>query len=164
MYSIGRDVTLVQKGYTERLLCADCETLLSKYENEFGRLWREAIPEKANVPVTYLDDDVLSVDVPDYTQFKLFHLSILWRAAVSGFKTHAGISLGRYDREIADSILKGDPGGPGDFPVLGSVIVDEDRHPLPIVAPLVEGKGRLETSILPALVWPLRMDIHCLPF
>jgi hypothetical protein len=65
MYSIGRDVTLVQKGYTQRLLCLDCETLLSRYENEFGKMWMHAIPKDLVVSLACQVDGVLSIDVPE---------------------------------------------------------------------------------------------------
>lgn len=143
IFAVGRNVAKVQVGYRERMLCKDCEGLLSGYEGEFKNIWMDTIPPG----FTHLrsgPEHGISVTVPNYDKFKLFHLSILWRAAVSqGFKV-GEISLGPYERLLAKMIKERDPGQPGDFPFFGVLNLDRCSRPVPTVSPLVEGQGRFE--------------------
>ena len=142
MYAIGRKVETVQIGYREKMLCSDCETFLSGYESKFKKLWMDTIPPDFNHLATKPLKDVISVEVPDYDAFKLFHLSVFWRAVVStGFKI-GSISLGRYEDEIAALIREGKPGQVGDFPFFGVLNLDENGRPVATVSKLAKLKGR----------------------
>src|SRR5436190_785668 len=67
-----------QKGLREYLLCNACEVKISRWETYTSRLLSNRVPTVAK-----RSGDLIWVDGADYTQFKLFQLSILWRAAVS---------------------------------------------------------------------------------
>jgi len=141
IYRVGERVEKIQTGYFERMLCQDCETLLSGYERSFKQLWMDTIPADLAHLQTRPLHDVLSVSVADYDSFKLFHLSVLWRAAVSdGFKLEP-ISLGHYADELAALIRNRDPGHPGDFPFLATLNLDKNGRPAATVSPLAQGKG-----------------------
>jgi hypothetical protein len=144
VYSVGRGVKKVQTGYCERLLCQQCEGRLSGWESKFKKAWMDTIPPDFNHLQTRPLQDVIYVKIGDYACFKLFHLSVLWRAAVSsGFKV-GNISLGRYEGEIAKMLLAGDPGKAGDFPVFATLNLDDQKRPVGTVAPLAHGTGRCE--------------------
>src|SRR5437868_2676993 len=72
---------IIQKGLREYLLCQECETHLSGIENDFKTYWYDtpALPERIRTPV-------VKITGFDYRVFKLFHLSILWRASVATTK------------------------------------------------------------------------------
>ena len=135
---------VVQTGYFERLLCGDCETLLSGYESEFDKHWMKTIPKNIFPLLRGPEPDALTVEIPNYAKFKLFHLSVFWRAAVSSFNTDPTISLGDHERVIAKMILTGDPGQPGDFPFVASLNYDKNGKPVPMVAPLAKSSNKLE--------------------
>ena len=143
--AVGRDVKKVQTGYFERILCEECERLLSAYESSFKQAWMDTIhPDFSHLKSGPLQD-FIRVEIPDYASFKLFHLSVLWRAAVSsGFKLDPRITLGKYDAQIAALIRNRDPGQPGDFPFLGVLSLDRQNRPVPTVSPLAKGTGRFE--------------------
>ncbi len=145
IFVAGRKNRVVQKGYTEKLLCSQCEMLLSCYENVFKKAWMNTIlPDFRRLPTRPLND-VVSVDIDDFDSFKLFHLSVFWRAAVSsGFKA-PGISLGPYERKIADLIMGQSSGKIGDFPFWGCLNLDNEKRPVPTVTQLAEGTGRFES-------------------
>lgn len=144
IYAVGRTVKKVQSGYFERMLCSDCEKLISGYESRFKKLWMDTIPPDFRYFRTKPLEDAISVAMPDYDAFKLFHLSVFWRAAVSnGFRIEP-MSFGRYEREIATLVKGGDPGQLGDFPLLGVLSLDKDGRPVPTVSPLARGNGRFE--------------------
>jgi len=145
VYSVGQTVKKIQTGYFERLLCQRCEQLFSGWESQFKKVWMDTIPPSFGHLNTRPHKDMLEVAIDNYTLFKLFHLSILWRAALSSnFKLDRNISLGRYDRQIARMLLAGDPGQPGDFPFFASLNLDDQKAPVPVVAPLAQGIGRFE--------------------
>lgn len=114
----------VQHGFTERLLCAECDnTRLQKYEHYFARFWtkkRSEIIAQATNPLIFRDHD--------YHATKSFLLSLLWRMSISSLDVFKGVSLGKALEETL------------------RVGLLEDRtfslHELPviIVAPLFNGK------------------------
>lgn len=113
-----------QKGYRAPLLCDDCERLFNdSYEKPFREIWfdRPLLPN----PVPKLT----ILTVPDFSAFKLFHLSVLWRAGVAasrdandGFwKT---VFLGRHEARIRRMLLAKDPGPAELYPLMAWAIVD----------------------------------------
>ena len=121
-----------------RLFCSDCESLLSKYETTFERNWMDAIPPQ--LP----DLDTIPFQIDDYDQYKLCHLSILWRAAVAGYTDGRPASLGPYEEVLRKMILTGDAGKDGDFFIYGQILVDETRCPRTVITQLVKPQGRVE--------------------
>jgi hypothetical protein len=102
---------LVQKGMREYLLCQECETKLSKYEGYAARL----IPKIPNFPRDSSGLFVYSDDL-DYKQFKLFQLSILWRASVSQSKMFAQVNLGsKHEERIRCMLHEEIPGRSSDY-------------------------------------------------
>jgi len=96
----------IQKGIREELLCGGCEQFLNdNYEKYFYSFWykKQNMPSKA-------DGNVYWVRGIEYGQFKLFLLSILWRAGVAKGKDYASVSLGPHEKIIRNMILKKDPG------------------------------------------------------
>jgi hypothetical protein len=95
------------KGIYEKLLCRECETLLSKWETHasqvlFGGTELEMVQESRQ----------LIVDGIDYVQFKLFQMSLLWRTAVSSRKEVPDISLGPHEERMREMLISQDPGPP----------------------------------------------------
>ena len=102
---------LVQKGFREFLLCQECETKLSKYEGYTARLIQSLNDFPKNLSGLFIySDDV------DYRQFKLFQLSLLWRASVSRNKMFAQVELGnRHEEKIRCMLVEENPGRDSDF-------------------------------------------------
>ena len=102
---------LVQKGVREYLLCQGCETKLSKYEGYTARLIQEISNfSKDSSGLFFYSDNV------DYRQFKLFQLSILWRAGVSRNKMFAQVELGaKHEERIRCMLVEENPGRFSDY-------------------------------------------------
>ena len=116
-----RSKILAQKGIREPLLCDGCEQHLSRIEGGFKRLWYNG---------ELLPDEILGghIELRDfnYNQFKLFHLSILWRSSVSKLDECASVNLGRHEDNIAELILAGDSGEESKYRIFGQVITHAD--------------------------------------
>ncbi len=93
----------VQVGAREHLLCPDCEALLSVHETYASELLRsiDAIPYdgQKGVEVEY-----------DYHHFKLFGISLLWRAHASTLHEYQQFSVGPLAEDMRQMLLRGDPG------------------------------------------------------
>lgn len=91
-----------RKGLYERLLCKKCEEIIQRYE-DYGKqiLYIEAKPEMDATKKPY------TKECYDYRLFKLFVLSLLWRASVSTQDSFKLVSLGKYEVELREALLKG---------------------------------------------------------
>ncbi len=98
------DSLFIQKGIREKLLCADCETKLSKWE----RYASQAIFHKIAQPEKY--DDALIFRGINYKIYKLFQLSLLWRASIARDQFFHNVSLGPHEVTIRNMILEENPG------------------------------------------------------
>lgn len=96
---------LIQKGVREYLLCQECETKLSRYEDYAVKVIRD-IPNFIKDPRGGI---VYSNNV-DYTTFKLFQLSILWRASVSSNLMFTNVNLGKHEQKVRTMLAQEDPG------------------------------------------------------
>jgi hypothetical protein len=101
---------MAQKGLREPLLCEDCETRISRFED---------YAKKALIGGTALtyqrEGTAVIVDGLNYKQFKLFQLSILWRAGVSKLQMFERVNLGKFAEVLRGMILNEDPGAQNTF-------------------------------------------------
>lgn len=82
-----------RKGLYEKLFCRDCEDIFKGYEDYAKLVLYDEIKPRIKVKRA-----PCSLAEYDYTKFKLFILSLLWRASISNaFKL---VSLGRHDEEL----------------------------------------------------------------
>lgn len=113
----------VQVGRREFLLCNKCETIISKYEGWFRKYWYgpAGLPQQVHT-------SPLILECPDIDIFRLFHLSVLLRASLSG-KFFRAVSLGdHYEAILAKSVLTGKVPPHSHFPIMGCVLVDDKGY------------------------------------
>ncbi len=127
-----------QKGIRERLLCKDCEQLISpaeKYVSEFfGTHMVRAISK---------NQKFVRFHGLDYFKLRLFQLSILWRASVSSSKYFANVALGSHEEVIRNMIFAGNIGESHTYPcIMFSVVTEEDK--LNVVDGFIPNPERLE--------------------
>ncbi len=143
LLSVGpHDVKKIQTGIWEHLLCEKCEQVLNEHETKFKNIWMDTIPPDFTHLRTKPLEDIIEVSVPDYDSFKLFHLSVFWRAAVSSRHKTGDISLGPHEEAIRQLIYDGNPVEPGVYPFWAVLILDDGGRPVPIVTQLAEAAER----------------------
>jgi len=109
----------LQKGLREHLFCKDCERHFNdEYEKPFRAQWCDATP----LPNPWTEPDVYWVKM-DYPSFKLFHLTILFRAGVSSLPTYAAVDLGPHEERLRNMLMSGNPGPSWKYPIMGRVVV-----------------------------------------
>ena len=150
----------IQKGLRERLLCEDCEEVIQTSESYFAKYWygTRPVPEK-------LDGDELLLTDIDYGQFKLFLLSVVWRASVSRRPEFAGAELGRHEGVMRKMLLAKSPGPADQYPIYAGLIVEpHTREPWDrvMLAPL---KIRVRSNwasrmVFGAVAWTVLTSSH----
>jgi hypothetical protein len=99
-----------QKGLREQLLCKICEKKLSVWER-YACLLLEG-----GVPITYrAEGSGVHLSELDYVQFKLFQLSILWRAGISSLQFFENVKLGVHAEHLRKLLVSEDPGPPNRY-------------------------------------------------
>lgn len=117
-----------QSGFVERLLCSQCEALLNdRYERPFDKYWyRGDILNKIRVTGNF---DVLG-DI-DYATFKLFHLSVLFRAHHASHAQFASIDLGpRHSERIRQALIRGVAPPPYEYPITAHAVQMRRNGPI----------------------------------
>lgn len=121
---------LLQKGIYERLLCAQCEQHISKYER-YGSLVLNG-----GFDLTFRRKERLNYfGNIDYKQFKIFALSILWRAGVSKLDAFSQVKLGPHEEKLRKMVQDENPKERHDYPFLLSPIVHENEIVEALIVP-----------------------------
>lgn len=111
----------LQKGIRERLLCGDCEEKLSVYERYVSLIFSGAIATQAT-----RNGKLVTLERLEYNKFKLFSLSVLWRAGVSSLPFFAQVSLGPHEEKLRKMMLNENAGEPGDYPFMMALVTHKD--------------------------------------
>lgn len=158
----GRNCWTAQQGVWEWLLCSDCETQFSKYETYVSSLMSgtSALDVKK-------DGRLIALEGIDYTRFKLFQLSILWRAGISTMEFFSNIKLGPHGESLRLMLLSENPGEPQEYPVLLFPILHEDE---PLTDLIVQPSAiRLESGhngyrfTFGGILWAFIVSKHKMP-
>lgn len=108
----GEKIRYRQKGAYEPLLCSECEGMLSKHEHYSRKV---LFAKDGRIEVTKYPNGVGLKGI-NYERFRLFLLSILWRASVAADVFFEGIHLpSQIEETLRSMIMKSDAGEPEDF-------------------------------------------------
>ncbi len=99
-----------QKGIWERLLCLECDQYLSRFETYAAKIIDEDIYRRF-----FCSENPITLSGIDYPKFKIFQLSLLWRASISKNQFYSGIRLGPHEDKIREMILHENPGKPHEY-------------------------------------------------
>jgi len=121
--------------YEGNILCRNCDNVilgsLERYTANF--LYAENISkEKSPLLIPQIDlkgNRFFKVSNADYSKFKLFFLSILWRSSISTNEFFKEIQLGIHEQIIRKMIIENQPGNIGDYPVIISIIDQSSTSP-----------------------------------
>jgi hypothetical protein len=121
--------------YDTELLCPACEAKISKLESYAEKV----LYGSSNIPMPKVQpttDPILQEVINiDYKTFKLFLLSILWRASKSKHEFFKYVNLGEKHEQVLKSMLLGDDPG------------DEQTYPIALIIP--KGQVGKDVGILP---------------
>jgi hypothetical protein len=121
-----------QKGARERLLCRECEQQFAKLERYASLVLKGGAPGMDG----QRNGSIVSVTGIDYAQFKLFLLSLLWRAGVAKGRYFERVTLGPHEERLRAMLHDGDPGSFDLYPcILWGLNLRPDEIPELMVQP-----------------------------
>jgi hypothetical protein len=115
-------VRWIQVGERQRLLCRSCEGFVNReYEQPAMQTWREKVPNRITIARGFWNLSGL-----DVAKFKLFHLSVLWRASVAN-GAFSKFNLAEAEAEtLRRMLLEGDAGRDDLYRLVGMMLVFPD--------------------------------------
>ncbi len=117
-----------QKGLREKLLCNECEGKLNVNETYCSRVFRGA--EGVNVKQ---NGGLLYVSGLNYQKFKLFGMSIVWRAGVSNLKMFEKVSLGPHEERLRALLNLNDHGFPHEYGFVISPLIQDHLESMGLI-------------------------------
>ena len=102
--------SIQMKGHKEQMLCLECDQQFGKYETYVGNLWDKSFP-RVREGTEFIMEGL------DYKRFKLFLLSVLWRASVARHEFFRAVSLGPFEEIVRRMLREENPGLPDSFAV-----------------------------------------------
>lgn len=126
-----------QQGFREYLLCQNCETRFSVWENYAKKVINDGGPRLVNSgPLGYVFDSI------EYAPFRLYGLSILWRMGISTLEMFSQVNLGKHEEKLRRAILEGNPLRPWNYPfILVATTINGKFYPDVIVPPSMSRNG-----------------------
>jgi hypothetical protein len=123
--------------YDENILCAKCDNKLGIYD-DYAKILLFDTPT-TKIPLS----SFIKIETYDYKIFKLFFLSLLWRASISKEPMYEQVKLGSTHTNRILSMLKAmNPGTADDY----SVVVEKFDDPESCVVHLQTKRGRVKPS------------------
>ena len=129
-----------QDGWKEHLLCRNCEEKIGRWEKTVSEDLRgkrrasafwETIPYDGGVWLPPAAEprpfQVLRVRECDYSAWRLFQLSLLFKMAKSKLPGFSLASLGDEEGTIREMIRRADPGDPMDYPCFMYILSLDNR-------------------------------------
>lgn len=119
--------------FESNILCKECENKISKFESYarfvlYGGRPRKGVNIQLKHQRTADGLELTYISGLDYRMFKLFLLSLLWRASISSRPFFKNVVLGAYEEKLRKMILAEDPGGSEAYPC---VLSTYRKHDLP---------------------------------
>ncbi|NQU55006.1 MAG: hypothetical protein HQ522_21005 [Bacteroidetes bacterium] len=132
---------LVPTGYYDsNILCEKCDNQIIGNLESYSSIviWGgKGSEEKHPIfeqKINQLNQKYLHLINIDYTKFKLFLLSILWRAAISEQNFFKSVSLGEHEKKIREMIFNNKPEKSSDYPVGLFVLSQNKNSPSKMIA------------------------------
>ena len=147
--------------YDSNILCENCDNkILGKLESYasiviWGGKSKPDYYPKYEGNINQLNQKFLHVTNLDYTRFKLFLLSIIWRASISKHKIFNSVSLGEHEESIRKMIIENNPSSKDDYPVGMFILTQNNRGPTKMIAnpiPIKKDKSLIYNFLINGLV------------
>ncbi len=136
---------LKQTGAKEKnILCRSCDNeVLGKLETYAKMVLYGGVPKKMPPRV---DDNGLTYTLCkgiDYSKFKIFLLSLLWRTSISNLPDFEDVKLGSHEDIIRQMILNNNPDVPSNYPcaMITSLNLKEMPHQMIVQPRLLKDDG-----------------------
>lgn len=123
--------------YDSNILCKNCDNeIIGSYESYGSGVFFGGLPQ-SNCP-TFKSGKINDIYVTlfenlEYDKFKLFLLSLLWRASISNRKFFKNVSLGDDEERIRKLLLSGQAGNDSSYPIFISTFLGLKNIPADVI-------------------------------
>jgi hypothetical protein len=130
-----RSSTKSSGDYEPDILCRECDNdVIGGYESYASKaIYSKGLSVKVAPKITSFynrkGQEWSVCENVDYKLFKLFLLSILWRASISSRPMFSSVKLGPHEETIRRMIHEGDPGKESTYPISMLTTVHEKTFP-----------------------------------
>lgn len=141
--------------YDSNILCEGCDNKIIGNLESYSSIviWGgkgnvDSYPTYEN-KINQLNQKFLYLTNVDYSKFKLFLLSIIWRASISRQKFFDSVSLGeKHENRIAKMIFENTPCESDDYPVGIFVLTENNYSPTKMISNPIKVKKDNDLSYL----------------
>lgn len=153
----------LNKGVYEALFCKECDNnIIGKYENHAAKVLFGDGKTEIHIEKTELG---LMVREVNYTLFKLFEISLLWRAAISTRPEIKRISLGPHAENMRNMLLNEDPGEVHQYGTVIYYFPKSSRDMKDLIMPPELSEKRIEgiriyRAVFNGLLWTFLVSSH----
>ncbi|RZB35712.1 MAG: hypothetical protein SRB2_02839 [Desulfobacteraceae bacterium Eth-SRB2] len=151
------------RGIYERLLCHECEQRFSKWEGYARDVFN-------NQPLKLIEDNrVVVFSGLQYTPFKLFQMSLIWRASITSRPEINRIDLGPHAERIRKMLFENRPGEAHEYgsilmlPALGQELMQEFLYPPERLPSKLDGHSAYR-AVFGGLFWLFIVSNHSARF
>ena len=152
-----------RKGIYEKLFCKKCDNeIIGKYEDHAAKVMIGDGKKEIEIKKTKIG---LLIRGIDYTLFKLFQISLLWRASISSRPEIKRISLGPHAEKMRKMLFTEDPGEVYEYGVVIYLFPQSSKNMKDlIVSPELSEKrvdgNRIYRAIFNGLFWTYFISNH----
>jgi len=135
---------IAQTGsYESNLLCEKCENeRLGKLERYASMLLYGGTPTIIRNEINVHGMKSSHCKEINYPYFRLFLLSIIWRASISKLQIFSNVNLGPHEDVIREMILNKDPGNYKKYPCIMITYINQKKLPHQLIGePILSRKG-----------------------
>jgi len=152
-----------QGGIKEKLLCKECEQIFSCWENYVNKTLYGGVESS----IRNLSNRKWLVSGLDYNKFKLFQLSVLWRASISNQEFFKSVNLGeKHESQIKEMLKNQNPGPPEKYACI-LIAVMFDRKPIKDLminpTPIRQDNHRVYRFVFGGFAWAYFVSSHFIP-
>ena len=144
-------------GYDKNILCGNCDNKI------FGRLERYAslvLFGGIELSIKAISGESKSTYVHvkgiDYRKFKLFLLSMLWRASISKLPIFRNVDLDEHQQVIREKIIKNNPGSSHEYPCAIFTYLHNRKLPHQVIAEpgcIINDKQRIYAFLISGILF-----------
>lgn len=115
-----------QTGEYDKIVCNECERLFNKWDDAIVKFRKQILD---NLPKNKPLPDFIEIKDYQYSEIKLFFISLLWRADVCNRSLFEDVDVGEFHRtKLSSMILNKNPGDIDDYTVMLWFLVGGEEY------------------------------------
>lgn len=114
-------------GEYDQIVCNECEKLFNEWDDAIVKFRKQILD---NIPKNKPLPDFIEIKDYQYSELKLFFISLLWRADASIRSLFEDVDVGKFHRSrLSSMILNKNPGDIDDYTVMLFFLVGGEEYP-----------------------------------